>query len=233
MDVSGAVAFFVYDLRSRSSDPMRLFKFAVNRVVVVRANRQANFVYRKPRFAIRMEGEVPRSLTRAGVGRCVFVEIYLPSFVVDVVDQNLVEAKVTDDESSVRRIDRHRVSVRLPLSGRNYVAPSDVLMEVARLVQAPVLIDREHRHTAAGVVGDEEVLASLLNDQMARTRTLRRLLVDYGQRTVVTDAVGVDAASIVTIEIVDFGDGVEVFPVWMQRDERRIGTAVSGYRLFG
>ena len=83
----------------------------------------------------------------------------------EAVDAYLVEAEVWDVHEAVGRIEVDRVRPRRDRRHGGGVR-SCVLDERRSRLQRPVPVDREDGRAAASVVGNEDVAASLVNDEV-------------------------------------------------------------------
>jgi hypothetical protein len=173
--------------------------------------------------AFGMEGEMPRSGGGRDLGERRLVRGEPPARRVERVDQHLVEPEVGHECEAVRRVEVDRVRVRAFLSP-GVGAPATMLDRRRGRAEPAVPLDRQAAHAAAAVVRHQHVLALPVDDQVARARAGRQLLVQRGQRPLaLVDREGADAAVLPAPDPAHLVDRVEELAVGMDRQERRIG----------
>src|SRR5262249_52952673 len=113
------------------------------------------------------ECKVSRTGSAGGLGRRWVVWRQGALVRVELVDEELVQAEVGGHGEAVGGIDVDRVAVWTLLPARvSALAP--MLDERGCFLQLPVCVDGQHRNAAAAVVGDQNVLASAIDNEVAR-----------------------------------------------------------------
>src|SRR5207237_2933608 len=99
-------------------------------------------------------------------------------------------------------------------------AGAGVLVEIGRRAQPPVLADRQDRHAAAGVVGDEDAAPGPIHAQVAGVVAAGGLAVEVGQvpggRV---DREGADGPAGPAVDLRRLVGGVEVAPAGIGGEE--------------
>ncbi len=124
----------------------------------------------------RVEGEVPRGGAGVELPERRVVGDELPVRRVEPVGHHLVDALVVDEQPLTGRVQRREVGVGALLGRARTRAV--VLDEVGHGAEPPVLADREDRHVAVLVVGDEQEAAGRIGAEVARVAADGRL---FGQ----------------------------------------------------
>src|SRR5439155_1769134 len=102
-------------------------------------------------------------------------------------------------------------------------AAAGVLDDVARGAEPSVGGDRQHRHAAAAVVRDEQVLTTLVENQMARASAHRRTLIDECERTLRRiDRECADGTGWLALELADLVYGEQQPAPQIDLEKRRI-----------
>ena len=128
---------------------------------------------------------------------------------VEPVDHHLVDAKVRDVGEPIARIDVDRMRVRCLLALR-VDARTRVLDEGRCRLQRTIRADRQHRDTPAAIIRNEDVLAAVVDDEVRRAATDRRLPVQRGERAgLAVDREGADRPAGLALVGPDFVDRVE------------------------
>ena len=99
---------------------------------------------------------------------------------VKVVDQQLVDAQIRSKGQAVGGVQDDRVGVRTGLP-HGVDAVSLVLNEAGERSQASVRLDRQHRHAAAAVIGQQHIRLGGVHADVARDLAARELLVQVGE----------------------------------------------------
>ena len=125
------------------------------------------------------------------------------------VDDQLVEAEIGHKEKAAADVEGHGMGVGAGLA-HGVDARALMLDEVGGAAERAVLQDGQHADRAAHKVGDEDVPALMVDDQVAGIRAVGRLLVQEGQAAVGgVDGKGADGPAGGALIFLEFVDGVE------------------------
>src|SRR5213082_1020927 len=163
-----------------------------------------------------MEGDVARA--RAGTHDSRAARYVAQRFAVnvEVVDEHAVGAQVCGEHEAVGGIGKDAVGMGrgLTLGSRPF---SRVLNHLRGWVEGAIRPDREQRDTSSAVVGYEHHAPAAVHAHVARRTTLRRLLVQSGERTAIPgDREGAHRA------LLELVHGVEHASVRVDREEGRV-----------
>jgi hypothetical protein len=140
---------------------------------------------------------------------------------VEFVGHYFVEAEIGDEGEALGGIEINGMGVRFLLAG--FIdAGAGVLDEGAGFFGEFALgIDRVGDDVAAGIIGDEDVLAGFIDDDVARVGPFRGNGVDFGELCGIgrIDFITGDGAGFFSAEIIEFVDGVEKLAVRMDGEE--------------
>src|SRR6266513_1103912 len=167
-----------------------------------------------------MEGDVARA--RAGTHDSVAALYVAQRFAVQVetVDEHAVGAQVCGEHAAIGGIGKDAVGMGrgLTLGIRPF---SGVLNHLRGWVEGAIRPDLEQRDTSSAVVGYEHHAPAAVHAHVARRTTLRRLLVQSGERAAILgDREGAHRA------LLDLVHGVEHAPVGVDREEGRVRAGV-------
>lgn len=173
-------------------------------------------------LAARVEREVARTSSRSELhwlcGR-LFQAAVLRA---ELVDENLVESEIGHERKPIRGIQVDRVGVWSLLTAW-IDAGTLVLDEGGRLAKPTLFIDPQSGYTSATVVRNENILPSLVHDQVTRSCPLGRSLVQKlqlsGHRI---ERKRIHSAGWLPFELRQFTDGVEKISGRVDGQERRV-----------
>ena len=127
-----------------------------------------------------MKGEVPRARSRLDGRKRRVARDERPLPGIEAIDEDLVDAQVGGVGEPVVGTEVDRMGARRTLT-RRVDARSGVLNEGGGRLQPAVEANRQHRDAAAAIVRDEHVAPGLVHDEVNRTPSARRLLVERRQ----------------------------------------------------
>src|SRR5579862_5523101 len=152
-------------------------------VPVERGHGVAHFADDISVVAIWMKSDVARAGTRFKVAGRRIVGGELAVVRVESIDQEFIQAEIRHYGKAVGGGEDDVVSVRFFLA-LGVDAGAEVLDEVGRIAQHTVRFDRQNSHAAAGIIGDQYVLAGLIDGEMTGVRAARSDGVQRGELAV-------------------------------------------------
>ncbi len=170
-----------------------------------------------------MEGEVPRARGRRHRRERRLMRRQLSPRRVERVDEDPVQPEVGRDGVSVRRVQVDRVRMRAGLPPR--IGPPAAVLDLRRRRTEPAVgLDRQAAHAAAAVIGHQHVTSLAVDDQVARARAGRQLLVQQLQRPLaLVDREGADTPIAPAPDLARLVDCEEILAAGMDRQERWVG----------
>src|SRR5262245_38500584 len=123
-----------------------------------------------------MESKVARAGARRYFGPWRIVGSQSASWRIEPIDKKLVESQIGGHGKAIGRIEVDGVGMR-PFLPVRIDTRTLVLDKRGGWTQPAVVRDRKHRHTAAAVVGNQDVLAGAVHGDVAWSGAFGRLLV--------------------------------------------------------
>src|SRR5437870_3377438 len=108
-------------------------------------------------------------------------------------------------------------------------ARASALLHIRSLAQTAVLLHRENRHIASGVIRYQNEPAAGIHVHITGVSTQRWFLIQQAQfARPLIDRKGADGAAFLILEVLDFVDGVQITPAGCKSEKRWVNNALRG-----